>query len=178
MAVTIDGTNGITVDTIGTIYPLVRMTAQNSTSGTVIDFTGIPSWVKRITVMFSGVSTTGTSLKVLRLGTVGGIAATGYSSGVSGGLAVGQFATSTTDFVLSYTSNSLAAGAMHGAFFINNLTGNTWVFNGSYYESGYGVGGHAGGSITLGATLDRLRITTVNGTDTFDAGTINVMYEG
>ena len=36
-------------------------TAVASTSGTSIDFTGIPSWVKRITVMFNGVSTNGTS---------------------------------------------------------------------------------------------------------------------
>lgn len=35
------------------------------------------------------------------------------------------------------------------------------------------------GSIkTLSATLDRVRLTTVNGTDTFDAGLVNIIYEG
>ena len=33
---------------------IVRSTAQNSTSGTSIDFTGIPAWVEKITVMFNG----------------------------------------------------------------------------------------------------------------------------
>jgi hypothetical protein len=34
------------------------------------------------------------------------------------------------------------------------------------------------GDVALSGTLDRIRITTVNGTDTFDAGTINVSWEG
>ena len=157
---------------------LTLMTAVGA-SGTNIDFTGIPSWVKRVTVMFNGVSTNGASFKVLRLGTSGGIVATGYQSGVFGGVVSGQFSNSTTDFVLSYTSNSTANSVMHGAFILTNLSGNTWVLNGSYAEpTQFGVGGAVGGSITLGATLDRLRITTVNGTDTFDAGSISVMYEG
>lgn len=189
MPITLNGTTGITtpdLDSTGDVTanglstplrPLISGTAQASTSGTAIDFTGIPSWVKRITVMFSGVSTNGTSLKVLRLGTSGGIAATGYQSGVFVSPAANQYANSTTGFVLSYVTNSIAAGDMHGAFVLTNVTGNTWVLHGSYYETGYGAGGAAGGGITLGAALDRLRITTVNGTDTFDAGTINIMWE-
>lgn len=157
---------------------LTLMTAVASTSGTAIDITGIPSWAKRVTVMFSGVSTSGTSFKVLRLGTSGGIAATGYQSGSFVSPNANQYSNSTTDFVLSYTINSIAAGTMHGAFVLTNLTGNTWVLHGSYYETGFGAGGSVGGGVTLGATLDRLRITTANGTDTFDAGSINVMYEG
>ena len=34
-----------------------------------------------------------------------------------------------------------------------------------------------GGSKQIVGTLDRIRITTVNGTDQFDAGTINVSWE-
>jgi len=60
------------------IYPLVSGTSQASTSGTSIDFTGIPSWVKRITVMFNGVSTNGTSNKQIQLGDSGGFETTGY----------------------------------------------------------------------------------------------------
>lgn len=33
------------------------------------------------------------------------------------------------------------------------------------------------GDLLLSGTLDRVRITTANGTDTFDAGTINILYE-
>jgi hypothetical protein len=34
-----------------------------------------------------------------------------------------------------------------------------------------------GGFVPLSGTLDRVRITTANGTDTFDAGSINILYE-
>ena len=33
------------------------------------------------------------------------------------------------------------------------------------------------GRVTLSGALDRVRVTTVNGTDTFDAGSINILYE-
>jgi hypothetical protein len=35
----------------------------------------------------------------------------------------------------------------------------------------------AGNALALGGVLDRVRLTTVNGTDTFDAGTVNILYE-
>ena len=62
---------------------------------------------------------------------------------------------------------------------INLLTGTTYVSNHtmgrtddtSYCNLGAGV------SPSLSGALDRVRITTVLGTPTFDAGTINIMYE-
>jgi hypothetical protein len=35
-----------------------------------------------------------------------------------------------------------------------------------------------GFQVSLSGTLDRIRLTTVNGSDTFDAGSINIIYEG
>lgn len=153
---------------------IVRATAVASTSGTSIDFTGIPSWVKRVTVMLSGVSTNGTSSLLVRLGTSGGIASTGYSS-------VGFAASGSGDALLSSTTGLIIFGdltteSQTGAMVITNLSGNIWTETYSGFSRNEYRGG--GGGVTLSGTLDRVRVTTVNGTDTFDAGTVNIMYEG
>ena len=57
-------------------------TSQASTSGTSIDFTSIPSWVKRITLMFNGVSTNGTSNYQIQIGS-GSVTTSGYTSQVA-----------------------------------------------------------------------------------------------
>lgn len=152
-------------------------TAVNAATGspTSIDFTGIPSWAKKITVIFYRVSSNSTSLPLLRLGTNSGIISTGYESYAGYGGSAGQFATDTTGFVLSSSGAWVAATSYSGAVTILNISGNNWVSSLAANSSTQVCGG---GSIALSATLDRLRITTVNGTDTFDAGSINIMYEG
>jgi hypothetical protein len=146
-------------------------------SGTSVDFTGIPSTAKRITVMFSGVSTNGTSLIQVQLGDSGGIETTGYNC-ASTSLAASALATAnaTSGFILNRAD---AASVIHGSATISLLTAstNTWVFNGIFGLSNSTFVLLIGGSKSLSDTLDRVRITTVNGTDTFDAGTINIMYE-
>jgi len=151
------------------------MTAQNSTSGTSIDFTGIPSWAKRITVMFNGVSTTGISLGV-QLGSTA-FTTTGYT---------GSFTTlANTSPVTAITPTNLIGVGQYadtssfvGVCVITYISGNIWVgsSNGSWFPQN--VTSQGSGSVTLSGVLDRIRITTVNGTDTFDAGQINVLYEG
>jgi hypothetical protein len=155
--------------------PLTLATAQNTTSGTSIDFTGIPSWVKRITVMLRGVSTNGSSAPLIRLGN-GSFVTSGYLSGAafnagSGGVAFGS---STAGLTLQ---GGTASVATHGHVMLTNITGNTWVSSGTLYDESGSVY-TAGGSIALSGTLDRIRLTTVNGTDDFDAGSVNIMYEG
>ena len=171
-------TTGTITSSTGTTYPLVSGTAQASTSGTAIDFTGIPSWVKRITVMLSGVSTSGTSNWLMQLGTASGVENTGY-------LGVGTFLGATVSGS-NYTAGfglpiSGATHVLHGMFTIAQLSSsaNTWTCSGSLG----GTGGAAGyiysttGAKSLTTTLDIVRLTTVNGTDTFDAGSVNIMYE-
>lgn len=156
---------------------LYRGTAQNSTSGTAIDFTSIPSWVKRVTVMLNGVSTSGTSNLRFRLGTSGGFVTSGYlGSSTTYGSAVGT-ANFTAGFDLYETGSALATTNRHGIFIFANITGNTWAANGSFgCETAIGTTLN-GGIIALASALTQLRITTVNGTDTFDAGSINILYE-
>ena len=148
---------------------ITSMTAQASTSGTSIDFTSIPSWVKRITVMFSGVSTNGSSAVLVQLGDSGGIENTGY-------LGSANSANFTTGF-----SDGFADGAAvrHGQFSIclADSATNKWVCAVSMGKSDTTTSSVGGFSKPLSATLDRVRITTVGGTDTFDAGTINILYE-
>lgn len=158
----------------GPLTPLVSGTAVTA-SGTVVDFTGIPSWVKRITVMFNGVSTNGASIVQIQVGDSGGIKTTGYNStGISqsnGGVVVSS---SVNGFIVS--GNVAATQTHSGIATLCNLGSNVWVFN-SLAKQATNQNVYAGGDFTGTGTLDRIRITTVNGTDTFDAGTINIMYE-
>ena len=153
---------------------LTLATAVATTSGTVVNFTGIPSTVKRITVMFNGVSTTGTTFGV-QLGSTTFVT-TGYSGSVSS-LVNAQTITVTTPTNLIGVGYYVAASSFVGSCVITNISGNTWVgsSNGAWYSAS--ATSQGGGSIALSGVLDRVRITTVNGTDTFDAGSINIMYE-
>ena len=155
---------------------LVQGTAVATTSGTSVDFTGIPSWAKRITVMLDGVSTNGTSPVQIQLGDSGGIETTGY---VGTGTA---FIPPNVVGVVAYTTGFVPLGATAtasrtGCLFISNITANAWIAIGIFDDQATQAG-FSQGSKSLSATLDRVRLTTVNGTDTFDAGTVNIMYEG
>ena len=151
-------------------YTSVQRLTQASeqvASGTAMDFTGIPAWVQRITVMFDGLSSSGTSRREIRLGTSSGIEATGYLGAMSG-------AANGTGFLLAGT---LASNVSYGTFTLTRMSGNKWVCHGILNTAGAAMDFQAGVK-TLSGTLDRLRLTTQNGTDTFDAGTVNIMYEG
>jgi hypothetical protein len=181
MAVTLNGTSGVTTPAIQTggvavdLYPLVSGTAVASTSGTSIDFTGIPSWVKRITLMFSSVSTNGTSSTIVQLGT--GATPTYTTSGYLGSASTsgGTTANFSSGFMVN---NSVAASSVvHGQVVLINLSGNLWTESGVLGLSDSSNNRTSGGSVTLGDALTALRITTVTGVNTFDAGSINIVYE-
>jgi hypothetical protein len=191
MTIILDGTAGITTpaetttgnESVGgnlsvtgtvsvggsTMYPLVSGTAVASTSGTSLDFLSIPAWVKRITVMFQGVSTSGTSTVQIQLGS-GSFTTSGYTGAVNNG--AGTNTNNSTGFQIN--TSVAAADLTYGAAVISNITGNIWTCNGTM------VNGNVrsfSGSLSLAGVLDRVRITTVNGTDTFDAGTVNLLWE-
>ena len=161
---------------------LTSGTAVASTSGTSIDFTSIPSWVKRITVMFNGVSTNGTSQVQLQIG-AGSIITTGYAG--AGSYAVnGSSVTGisfTTGLVINIGVTGQASNTYSGHATLTLVSGNSWAMSILVCLAGIAttfVGTLMGASsITLSGALDRVRITTVNGTDTFDAGSINILYE-
>jgi hypothetical protein len=156
--------------------PFTSGTSQASTSGTSINFTGIPSWVKRITIMFKSVSTNGSSNWLVRLGTSSGIVSTGYlGSGAYVGSVTGG-ANSTAGFILQIGST---AQVMHGTVVLclQDSSSNSWVQNATLGDSSQAFIFLSAGSLTLASVLTQVRITTVNGTDAFDAGAINILYE-
>lgn len=152
-------------------------TAVASTSGTSIDFTGIPSTAKRVTVMFDQVSLNGASEIMIQLGTSGGIQNTSYfgTCGFSGA-SNGSFAFSTGFVTFVDLAAAQALSGLANICLLSIATTGTWTYSGNFAQAAsYTTNG--AGSKTLSGTLDRVRITTVNGTDTFDAGTINIMWE-
>ncbi len=178
MSVTIDGSASVTINS-GAILGITSGTAVASTSGTSIDFTSIPSWVKRITVMFQGVSTSGTSLLQIQVGS-GSVSTSSYVSGASYGGSAGQTTlTTTTGFALNSTGGASAGAFFYGSVILTLVGSNTWVGQGNIYGSVSALAAYSCGGVSpaLGGALDRVRITTVGGTDTFDAGTINILYE-
>jgi len=149
-------------------------TAVASTSGTSIDFTSIPSYVKRITVMFNGVSTNGSNALLVQLGTSSGFAASGYASRVYA--VTTNTLGSTAGFLIN--DGSATASTYYGSISIQNVSSNTFVCNGIIADTTTPGTYRIAGGVTLSGTLDRVRITTLNGTDTFDAGSINILMEG
>ena len=145
-------------------------TTQATTSGTAIDFTGIPSTAKRISVLFRGVSSSGSDVAALvQIGTSSGVKATGYLSTShygSGG------SSDTTGFYIYGIGGSNILSAI---MTITHMGSNIYVnAHSGKYNSSNGMFG--GGDLDLGGTLDRVRIKQVSG-GAFDAGSINIMYE-
>ena len=169
--------NGATAGSLEYTDKIVSGTAQNSTSGTSIDFTGIPSWAKRVTVMFSGVSTSGTSQFLFQIG-AGSVQNTSYSSSSFAVISTPSYgsAISTAGFIVGGTAVD-AAALFSGSAVLTLLGSNIWTFQAILASTSVVRTTFGGGGVTLSGTLDRVRITTVNGTDTFDAGSINIMYE-
>lgn len=152
-------------------------TATATTSGTSIDFTSIPSWAKKITVMLSGVSTSGISPVLVQIGDSGGIENSAYAStycSIDNSTTLYTEGSTAGYIVPGLLATSMRSGVMTIAL-IDSAT-NAWVASGSFKTSTT-VSGFTGGNKSLSATLDRVRLTTAGGTDTFDAGTINIFYE-
>jgi hypothetical protein len=182
----IAGTNitaGTTITALGTgtggagtytISPASTGTVSGTITVVGVDFTSIPSWVKRITMMFSGVSTNGTSNLLVQIG-AGSVEVTGYvSTGqtLTGGVG-GANASSTAGMIIV---DGAAANVMTGQIFLTTLGSNIWVSSHALRQTTAACVFGAGDK-TLSGTLDRVRLTTVNGTDTFDAGSVNILYE-
>ena len=155
--------------------PFTSATATASTSGTAIDFTGIPSWVKRVSVLFNKVGITGTSNMLVQLGTSGGIQETNYEAQASVVNTSVATLNSTSGFPIR---NVEAAARISGIMTIAGMGSNLWVMSGTLTV----IGGVASvqmvaGVIQLSGVLDRVRINAL-AAETFDEGSLNIMYEG
>jgi hypothetical protein len=157
--------------------PLTFETAKATTSGLSINFTGIPSWVKRITVMLNQVSTDGTSGLIIQLGEAGGgFKTSGYAG--TGTAITGTNTCGVSSFTVGFSAGTgtLASSSRSGCLFLLNVGTNTWLASGAL-TNGADAAGTTAGVVVLAGTLDRLRLTTATGADDFDAGSINIAYE-
>jgi hypothetical protein len=151
--------------------------SQATTSGVAVDFTGIPSWASRITVLFDGVSTNGTDNVAIRIGTSAGVEASGYL-----GTTLYYLGTSNGAAANIGTGISIFLGAntifRSGALTLTRMSGNRWAFAGMIVDTVGAGPSWVAGHKPLAGVLDRLRITTNNGTDAFDAGAVSLLIEG
>jgi len=154
-------------------------TAVATTSGTSIDITGIPSWARKIVLTMAGVSTSGTSLVMVQIGDSGGVETSGYSgAGATSSSGVTSSTSHSAGFALEAGGAFAAASVRSGhVTLVLCDASNTWVLSGVTALSAGNVVSQAAGHKQLSATLDRVRLTTVGGADTFDAGAINIIYE-
>lgn len=175
-------TAGTTITALGTgtggtgTYTVSASQTVASTTITVlgVDFYNIPSWAKRITIILNAVSMSGTAYPLVQIGS-GSITTTGYVGSVSTAAATVASISPTNGFGCA---NSVAATHnLNGTLTLVNVSGNIWVASGVIATSANSATHITGGMLTLAGVLDRLRFTTSNGTDTFDAGSVNIMYE-
>lgn len=157
---------------LSTTKPLVQAASQATTSGTSKDFTGIPSWAKRVTVVFSGVSTNGPNAMMVQVGS-GSIQTSGYNSGLWSGTSTNI--TATTGFIASISNSTFG---FSGIMTLIQVSPNNWVATCvSSVATTANIGYQSIGTVTLSGPLDRVRFTTNGSTDTFDAGSVNILYE-
>lgn len=159
---------------------LIVLGTSQTASGTAVTFTGIPAWVKRVTLMFNQVSTNGNSPIYVRLGTASGIENTAYSNAntvIGAGVATGGSVT--TAFAVTVGTSYTFPAALHSGQFVFSLFGaDTWVVYGGLGSPSTPYVFITGGSKPLSSgALTQLQITTFNGTDIFDNGSFNIQYE-
>lgn len=155
---------------------ITSATAVASTSGTSIDFTSLPSWVKRITVMLADVSMAAANANALiRIGTSGTVATTGYSNNYiqANGSNTFGILNGTTGFIVGFTSN--AANNINAVAVLTLVGSNMWSYSSNSVESGSTRAHISLGSKSLGGTLDILSVVLTS--SSYDAGTVNILYE-
>jgi hypothetical protein len=168
---------GVTVDGLlikdgviaASAVPITRETAIDTTSGTTATFTGIPSWVRRITVVFNQISIDSTDNFIVQIGTSGGLLTSGYASRSS---SAGSNATSTAGFVVRVQTTT---GNVSGIMTIVNVSGNIWISSHAV-DKGTNDCPVGGGVATLSGVLTQVRLTTELGVN-FDNGSVNILYE-
>jgi hypothetical protein len=169
-----DGTGTVVVNNVNSALVVGTAKVAVTDFTTSADFTGIPSWAKRVTLMWDNLSVTGTDNFLIQIGDSGGIETTGYAIGSSrtGGNTI---ANSTFTNGWSFF-NVTASSTFGGMFVLTNVTGNTWAGMGQQGSVAVESNNFTAGSKTLSGVLDRISFTRT-GTNTFDSGTINIMWE-
>ena len=198
MAITLNGTTGVVTPgaTVGSITGILKATSgvvsqavagsdygqltlatAQTASGTSVDFTGIPSWAKRITVMLNGVSTNGITAIRIQIGG-SSIESSGYNGCSLRTASDGSIGMSSFSSGFDFSNGGSAPLNYFGNCVLSLISSNIWSITGTLaYPTANSQINQIAGTKQTGSSLSIVRITTVNGTDTFDAGTINISYE-
>lgn len=163
------------VATVSTNFSLASSVA--TTSGTSVDFTGIPSTAKRVTLNLYGISTNGTSDLLVQGGTSGGVENSGYVGDVAR-FGTSSLATAQATAGLNLTGGDVgAADLYYGKVVFEKVSGNLWIIESKIARgNSTGMASSMAGK-TFAAALDRVRLTTAGGANTFDAGTASISWE-
>jgi len=169
-----DGSN-LTGVSGGAGSAIILLAEKTATGGTSVEFTGIPSDAMEITLMFKGISASGSNNYKIQLGTANGYITSGYES-ISQSEGGGSEVTETDSFVIG---SSAGGHARTGSMLIKKASDTSYVQTGQFAVS---PPTPPGGNQTYGSlssvsgTIDRLKVI-LSGSNTFDAGTMNVSYK-
>jgi hypothetical protein len=176
MAVTISGSTPTFSVATGYAGGTVTNSTSVSASGTSVSFTNLPSWVKRITVMINGTGTSTGSNQVIRFGSSNTSQTTGYNTTTTTTSGGGVTAvTNTTGFHLG-TSGNTSSNRFYGSLTLTFVSSNNWVATATMAIPN-AAQLFCSGQVAMTGSLNSVFITSANGTDTFNAGTINILYE-
>lgn len=160
------------------VIATLRTGAYTTAAGKLaIDFLGIPSWARRVSINLTEVSTDGTSAIVLQAGTVSGVVSSGYDDSAARimGSTAATVSSGGIGFTISYVSS--ATNESTGRAVLEHVGSNVWVCSGATtITTQNGITSFAG-RVQLGSALDRIRLLTFNGSDQFDSGAVNVLWE-
>lgn len=167
-------------DTSGIIWDSpITLVSGKAASGTYVEWTDLPTHIKRVSVLFYGVSTNGTSPPVIQIGDSGGLALSGYAGSV---VSLGDATPAcdnwtTTDGIKLVQGNNAATALLNGMVTMMHMGSNTWAIHGSLGRSDDDIIYVTTGGKDLTTFLDRVRVTMTNGTDQFDSGSISLTHE-
>jgi hypothetical protein len=162
-------------DALGVTNLLLREAPVIAAGQSAIDFSaGWASWRDRVNIHFSGFSTNGTSPVLIQVGDFGGFETTGYgATGLNISGTSLAHVSSSAGFLLTPVS---AGEGLTGTVVLSRHGTASWVASGGVRRSAT-ASALVFGDKTLTETLTQVRITTANGTDTFDAGSVSVSWE-
>ena len=160
--------------TTGGLTLLPTQTIDPAAQSTSVEFTNIPTGALEITVMFEGVSLSGTDNFEIQLGTASGYIVSNYES-LSQNEGGADKTNSTTSFILRSDN---ASHVRTGSMLIKKASDTSYVQTGQFAIS---PSSSEGGNQTYGSlssvsgTVNKLRIKS-SGSNHFDAGSISVSY--
>jgi hypothetical protein len=148
-------------------------------SQTIMEWASIPAGVSAIEISISALSTNGNSDILVQIGDSGGHESSGYAGTTA------LIANSTSPLTNAHSAGFIVIAGPGAAAIINGVirlvlldaSTNTWAASGGIGLSNAPVVTAIGGSKSLSATLDRIRLIMANATDVFDAGKASIRYE-